>query len=356
MYKSLGHGVIASGVYVDPLRHPVEFLSRFAENAPLLLLGQWGFPMSDVSLALSRTGLRLHLVWAFVYLGYVCVVMAPLVRRDALARFWTLGMLLSLVPICGVFPNDRLLMFVGLGAMGLLAQFIGGMKDAFDWVPKSNAWRHAGGFFIGLSIIVHLMVAPALFVGTAFWTRELGREVGRRYETLPDDAAFAEQTVVFVNTPSAMMDMVMMQARRYADEPVPLRSLNLCSTAMGATIERVDERTLVVRPDGGYLPPRGWSPLSPPPLYSVSYHTRYLDHWVRDASNPLRLGDRADLSFVTIEITAMTGDDRAAEATFHFVRSLDDPSLRWLVLTEEGYEPFDVPAIGERVQVPAPPE
>lgn len=356
IYKYSGHGVIASGVYVDPLRHPAEFLARFAANAPLLLLGQWGFPMSDVSLALSAEGLRLHLAWAFVYLAYVFVVMWPLVRRDALARFWTLGMMLSIVPVCGVFPNDRLLMFAGLGAMGLLAQFIGGMKDGLEWVPKSKAWQHAGGFFIGLSIIVHLMVAPALFVGTAHLTAKLGDRLEARYATLPSDESFAGQTAVFVNAPSALMDMLMMQARHYAGRPVPRYGLNLCSTATSATMERVDDKTLVVRPAGGYLPPRSWSPISPPPMYAVSYHTRHLDHWVRGDENPLRLGDRVALSFVTIEITAMTPDDRPAEATFSFARSLDDPSLRWLVLTDGGYQPFRVPAIGERVEVPLPPE
>jgi hypothetical protein len=44
------------------------------------------------------------------------------------ARFWATGSLLALVPVCGMgIPSGRLLMFIGLGGMGLIAQFAGGL-------------------------------------------------------------------------------------------------------------------------------------------------------------------------------------------------------------------------------------
>ena len=48
-----------------------------------------------------------------------------------------------------------------------------------------------------------------------------------------------------------------------------------------------------------------------------------------DAS-PMRLGERIELTGVTVEITAVTADGRPAEATFRFASSLDDKSLIWL--------------------------
>jgi hypothetical protein len=48
----------------------------------------------------------------------------PLLRRSATARFWGGGMALALVPACATLPANRLLFFVGLGGMGLLAEFL----------------------------------------------------------------------------------------------------------------------------------------------------------------------------------------------------------------------------------------
>ena len=40
-----------------------------------------------------------------------------------MARFFGCAMLLAVIPICATFSMDRLLMFVGIGAFGLLARF-----------------------------------------------------------------------------------------------------------------------------------------------------------------------------------------------------------------------------------------
>ena len=76
------------------------------------------------------------LLGAWVFLTLLFAVLSPLLRREPVARFWALGMVLSLIPICATFPMDRLLFFVGLGAAGLLAQFL---AVAFGVV--NGSWR-----------------------------------------------------------------------------------------------------------------------------------------------------------------------------------------------------------------------
>ena len=49
------------------------------------------------------------------------MVFAGVVRRDRTARFLALGMIFGLLPSTGTFPANRLLTFVGFGAMGLLS-------------------------------------------------------------------------------------------------------------------------------------------------------------------------------------------------------------------------------------------
>ena len=43
---------------------------------------------------------------------------------DRSTRFWTVGMLFSVVPVCAGFIGDRLLSFVGIGAFALIARFL----------------------------------------------------------------------------------------------------------------------------------------------------------------------------------------------------------------------------------------
>lgn len=63
------------------------------------------------------------------------------------------------------------------------------------------------------------------------------------------------------------------------------------------------------------------------------------------------LGQTVELTTATIEITELTADGRVAEARFRFRVPLEDPSLRWLMVTRQGYEPMRPPAVGETVEV-----
>src|SRR5262249_7104251 len=56
-------------------------------------------------------------------------LLLPFVRSDRTCRFWALGMGLAVLPLAATFPSDRLLLFVGVGASGLLGRLF---VDAFD--------------------------------------------------------------------------------------------------------------------------------------------------------------------------------------------------------------------------------
>ena len=99
-------------------------------------------------------------------------------------------------------------------------------------------------------------------------------------------------------------------------------------------LSRLDERTLVVRPEWGYLS----SPI---------------DTLARGLGHPMRLGQRVELTGVTIEVTALTDDGRPAEATCRFEMPLEDPSLRWLRWKDGAFVEFRPPGVGERVRLPA---
>lgn len=355
VYRQLGFGVAASGVYADPAHDPMGFARHVTSYAPVLLLGQWGLPMSDVGISLSAFASGMLWLWAIVFLAMVGGLLVPLVARDALARFWTLGMALSLLPACLAFPMDRLLMFVGLGAMGLLAQWLGGLQEGASWVPRRAGWKRPARVFAWLFVAIHLVVAPPIFLAMLHLPKILGHEASPLWDTFPTDPQLPNQTVVIVNPVSLGEAWLRAQIREYHGEPFPASTLLLTSACSTVRLKRIDERTLVVRPRGGYLPPRGrWPECDRPPVFSVVYAAQFLERLVRGDGNPLRLGETIELKAVTIEIGELTGDGRPASVSFRFRAALEDPSLRWLQATKDGYVPFRPPAIGATVEVPSP--
>ncbi len=354
-YEALGYGAMGSGGYIDPGNNPLRFAGRVVSNGPLLLLGQWALPGSDLGNFESAGIYRIHWCAALAFLAVLAVMLAPLLRRDALARFWALGMVLSVVPVCAIFTSDRLLMFVGIGAMGLLAQWLHGLTSGARWVPVSPPWMRCARGFRTLFVAVHFMLAPLVFPVGAISMRFVAEALERIYRTLPTGPGVADQTLVFANSFGCLSDLVWIQSRVHRGETLPARTLHLNASWSAAEIGCVDANTLRVRPVGGYLRPRRWSPEgeSAPP-FSVAYLGQHMDALVRSPDHPLRLGETIVLAAATVEIVALMPDGRPAEVTFSFRVPLDDPSLTFLAVTRDGYVPFVVPGIGETVVVPSP--
>ncbi len=352
LYQALGFGVVGSGVYIDPSHDPIGFALQVARCGPILLLGQWGLPPSELSVVMSAAAYRLHWLFAVVFLTVVGVGLLPLIARDRLARFWTMGMLLAVLPACVAFAMDRLLLFVGIGAMGLLAQWLGGLSQRSDWVPRRAVWRRPAGVLAGVLLAIHLVAAPVIFWVMIHVPRAAGRESAQLMDTFPADPEIARQTVVVVNPLALGAHWYLTLQQDIHRRPVPQRSLDLASACSVVRLTRIDPRTLAVRPHGGYLPRlRQWPGHPRPPMMSSVHAVHLADRFLRSDRRPLALGQTVELTVATIEITELTADGRVAEARFRFQVPLEDPSLRWLKVTRQGYEPMAPPAVGQAVDV-----
>ena len=148
------------GLYVDPLTDPGPFLAALAERAPILMLGQWS-PIPAETAAVLRppfrrpSGGRRSRSSALLTL-----VLAPLLKRDRLARFWAAGMLLPTIPVCATLPMDRLLTFAGIGAFGLLAQFLAFVFGHRPALRSTRWWRVPLCALAWFFVAVHAVWAP----------------------------------------------------------------------------------------------------------------------------------------------------------------------------------------------------
>jgi hypothetical protein len=352
-YRALGFGVNGSAMYIDPLASPLEFMHAVVERGPLLLFGQWALP-SQLSLLLSLRAARWWWLLACTLALLLVVLLAPLLRRDRSARFFALGMVLSLLPACSTFPHDRLLFLAGLGGAGLLAQLLAGLAGDAAWLPRARAWRALAGVAGVGAVVVHLVLAPIGLARASRDIRAFGALVERGAENLPSDGEAREQIAVIVQTPTAFVSIYVPAVLAVTGRPAPRRMLVLGSGIHATTVERPRDNTLLVRPVGGYLlPPGSPVPGSTQPDLDPRYLMPLFDRLYRDG-RPMRLGERVDLPGVSVTITALTDDGRPAEAQFRFDGGLANPALVWLRWENWVYVPFEPPPVGASVTLPPP--
>ncbi|MHC4946018.1 MAG: hypothetical protein ACYTG7_23655, partial [Planctomycetota bacterium] len=353
-YTQMGYGATGSGMYVDPLTDPLEFVKAVVHKAPLLLLGQW-FGMSDLHTVLSQQGVQIMWVVAMGFLVVMAAALAPLILRNSLARFWTLGMILSLLPVCATVPSDRLLMFAGIGGMGLLAQFFAGLWEKADWLPSRMGWRRPARMLGVILVMVHLVLAPLILTQASGSIERFGSIMERAAASLPSDPELESQAQLMVNTPSYFLFAYASLIHGLDGLPYPESAMVLGSGIHAMEVYRQDEFTLRIKPEGGFLAMPGSTPPGEEdkhPLFDVRYIHQFFDLLYRD-DEPMQAGQRFELSYVTVEITQTTEAGRPLEAAFRFDRKLEDPFFRWLKWENGGYVAFTPPAVGETITLPA---
>jgi hypothetical protein len=270
-------------------------------------------------------------VGALLFLTVTALALWPLLRRDRLARFWAVGMVLALIPVCATLPQDRHLLYTGLGGSGLLALFLTGVLGGADWRPES-AFGRGISIVLGLFfLVVHVVVAPfALYAraGNPLGPRGI---MSRMVLDIDTDPSVEQQSVICVNAPIAMYVGLFPALKALAGEPVPKHTRILAPSLANLEMRRPDARTLVIRTDRGYT---DWA----------------FDALFRDAGHPMALGYRIALSDLTVELTEVSGNG-PVEVTFRFEVPLEDPSLAWLQWRKSAFVPFAPPPIGQSVHV-----
>ena len=119
-----GYGVRNMGLYVDPLTDPGAVRMGGGPAGP-------DAPPRPVDPGPGGAAVPLRPLvsggfwWgAVLFLVLLLLIRAAAPPHDRLARFWAAGMFFATIPVAATFPMDRLLTFVGLGASGLLAQYL----------------------------------------------------------------------------------------------------------------------------------------------------------------------------------------------------------------------------------------
>jgi len=333
IWTALDYGAEHMGLYVDPVTQPWRYLLAVTERLPLLLLGQWAAPPADVVMFLPpRTQAWLR-VGACLFLLCLGLGLIPLLRRDRVARFWALGMLLSVLPVCATFPSDRLLPFVGIGAMGLLAQFVHMVFGQCPGRPKTWAWRIPALCLGGFLLLDHLVIAPMALPLRAKNTMAPRQIMDLVTINKPFEDSIRDQDLVIVNPPTAFLLAESLLRGAALEQPLPKHTRILTSSLFQpVNIHRPDAHTLIVQPEYGY-------------------YVWVLDKLFRSDAHALHQGDRVVLSGMHAEILELSPSNTVTKVAFVFDRPLQDPSFQWLKWQDGRFTPLELPEIGQGMKL-----
>lgn len=328
VYSHFGYGSEASGVYIDPGSEMARFIPAAAARLPVLLFAQlFGVPSAlfgVVPQQMLYVALALLFLGAFFYVLYLLRLLS-----NALARFYIIGMVLALVPVCATNPDDRLLVFAGFGACGLLSLFFFQIFSDFRGYTGNNKLLVKGcAVLLGL---VHLVALPILLPANV-------GSLSRFAAPLSEDPALqfpkeitAQTRIVLVNPPIASFVAYMPFIRHWHGLIVP-RSISALSPGTSAmTLSRIDDSTIQLSVHDGFIAP--------------------YDNFFRAARFPFKPGEIIDVNDMVAHVISVMPDGRPHTVRFRFDGGLYNSNLQFYVWDKTSYRALDFPEVGRSIEL-----
>ena len=259
-----------------------------------------------------------HNLYSFNTPGQGCTILG---HRDAL---------FPATNLCGHATRSAPVIFVGLGAMGLLAQWFYWIGQA-EWTSKSRMWRYGVRILLVLFILIHTVIAPISLPVSARGIAQFDRRIERVSASLPSGPEFENKKFILVNTPVYWVFVIWVIERRavqgYFNPLIALTSGN-----NHLVITRIDPHTIEIRADKGSL---------------TEYDLTFIKKNITFSMQP---GQTVKVNDIHIEILEIK-DGLPSAANFRFTVPLEDKSVAWFRWENGTYIPFTPPEIGEAVTI-----
>jgi hypothetical protein len=321
VYRWFGAGAYGSGIYVDPIREPVEFLLGGPGKALALIGSQFLGSTADFWLALPA--LRPVLVGT----GVVALLLMILFVRRAwpsfsadeqrAVRWLTVGGALSLVPVLATFPLNRLLLMPSVGGAAL-----GAVVLVHGWRSSDRVLRFGSRLLFVTMPIVGVVGWVLSFGAIKLVTDQLLRSA---VETELSDDALAGNVIVFV-APDPVSALYTPLARAYLGKK-PKSWLTFSFARYPHRLKRVSERVFELEIDGRLM-------------------ESVFEQLMRAERFPLPIGFRRQLAGVAVEVI---GHDQGLPNRLRLTFDEDPSSGRYTFAQWKDAKlvAFTLPAVGE---------
>ncbi len=344
VYNGLGHGVESCGAIIDPVHTPLAFARVAITRAPLLLMGAFGLAQPDFYLIFNPALKRIIVIASSAGLVVIGLLLIPVLRKDRTARFYGMGMFLSVWPICVTMPSTRNLMFVAIGGFGLVAHLLAFLAHRDRRSSPARFWRGVMWVLVVSLLLIHIPVA----LGTRLFQPKMTKiMIDLLVPDIPlDDNAsgISDKRVIVVNAPNPFGMTYLPLIRQHQGKPLPLSIHTLAPSFAPLDIERPDIYTLVIRARAKNL----FTCAHQSPFAHLNMFQTINRIWNADWDH-IEQGQTKRLSHLSIQVRQVDELGIPLEVAFIFDRPLDDDVLVWITYDyqESRYRPFCIPGIGE---------
>jgi hypothetical protein len=286
--------------------------------------GLWSQVNIDVWAIFGRPGQLALSALGLGVCGFMVLLLARLVRRYPVARFWALGATLALVPVAAAFPMNRLLLAAGIGVFGLLAMLAGDVGLLGLETTDRRRWtRWSAKTLLALHgpVAILMLVAGILFLPAFNSLFTAGARLAPRDSALPD------QCLIFVNGhefPCAYTYII----RRIDDDAAPNRVAILGPMTSDSIVTRRDERTLEISTRNGWF-------------------QNSLDRLMRTADSRFEIGQHIRTADFDATIIRITDEGRPRTVAFEFAENLETGPYRFVSWRRGGLASWPILQVGE---------
>ena len=231
------------------------------------------------------------------------ILIWPLLKSNRRARFWAVGMHLSVLPVCATMPMNRNLLWVGIGACGLVGHFLGGFIAKESWVPQKKFRLFLTKMLVITLLVVHIPLALIVRIASPVATTLMVNKVKETMD-VNSPSGFENQELVVVNAPNPAAFFYLPFAKAYEGETLPKGMRVLAPAFAELQVKREDEKSITLRAKYGNL-------LSCKPDHILDIDVVYMLEAissVRSNGNGLHDGDEVELHLVRPEQGRRFGD------------------------------------------------
>lgn len=350
-YKALGYGTFRMAPnYTDPFSEPLQWLSHGFSAARLslaLLFGVEGFAGESGSFKLTPDTRFYNLRWLLV--AFLIAVLAGLFAFLARAserlvsadekrtlRFLLVGALLSFAPVIGAVPGPRLLVIPGVGIAAVVASLL---RSASRSLPRGAGQPLSSRVPLlglgGLLLVIHGLLSPAQL---ALNLRSLSKNLARwtqKNKALIEQAELDrdkdQDVIVIAASPSSGA----LEHKRLSTRNRAWMVLSVLPVEHELRRTGPNSAEVIIHPPSTKAPSEKGYP-------TVGQELRF----------------QGGITLKVLSAVATNFEEKSSPTRLSLVseRSLDDPSIRFLMWRDGALRKVDVPKVGETLSLPLVPE
>ena len=303
LYRSLGFGTFGSGLYIDPLQSPMLFLQELLYRGPLLFSSLYlQFP-AEIGIFIPPTAQLFVQIFCIAF--FLFCVYQVYRKKNKIFTFCFFGSILSIIPLCGAFPMERLLLFPSFGFAILVSQFV---------------FEHSN-FLSKMVLFFHLPIACVLHVVKGLNLFLLKHMFSIGYNGIPQNIQ-PQQNIFFVNgmeLPCAYTTILSF------DSNIQFQGISmLSSSTKTATLTKINDTDFILSYTSG--------------MFEGTFDRMTInDNHIFEPKSTIQ---RKNFEVTILE----TIEGEPSRVQFHVPKGIEHPDFIWLV--QQGFEfvPFSFPS------------